>query len=42
MTAVLWTASARGEQITIDAAFPGGNILVERIEGDVVEVKHPR
>lgn len=32
-------ASARAGELRIDADFPGGNIVVEKIEGDVVHVR---
>jgi len=36
LPAVLFTASAADGDVRIDAAFPGGNIIVERMEGDTV------
>jgi hypothetical protein len=40
MIAALWAADTRGAQrISIDADYPGGNILVEKIDGDIVELQ---
>lgn len=33
---VVLNCSARAETVSIDADFPGGNIIVERIEGDTI------